>query len=362
MKKNMLSIALPLLGIATGAHAQSSVTLYGSMDAGVAYVSNLHGGRAFIAEQGTLQADRWGFLGVEDLGGGLKTVFRLESGFSTISGAMSSAGTLFNREAYVGLSDDRFGTVTLGRQTDFHFEMLGPMSTAQTLGDFSAFHPGNLDGLGNTVPVEWSNAAKFRSQSFAGVTVGAMYGFTNSTSSTAGRSVSFGATYVNGPVKLAAAYSEYHDRTLNLESGLGLTRFEGVNLAGGAPFVANSVTNAGLGGSYQLGRFLLHAVVTQVRIEQDGQTENYRTADGGVNFQLTPAYQIDAGAWTTTLAGNRWTQFTVANVYSLSKSTQLYVDVMVEQASAGAVASTLGIGTSSSNRQTVVLTGLHHLF
>lgn len=362
MKKYLLSIAFPLLGIASGALAQSSVTLYGSLDAGVGYVSNLHGGRALIAEQGTYQADRWGLTGVEDLGGGLKTVFKLEAGFSTISGAMSSAGTLFNRQAYVGLSDNRFGTVTLGRQTDFHFEMLGPLSTAQTLGDFSAFHPGNVDGLGNTVPVELSNTVKFRSQNFAGVTFGAMYGFTNTTSSTAGRSFSFGATYANGPATLAAAYSEYHNRTLNLAGGLGLTSFEGVNLAAGAPFVGNSVTNAGIGGSYQLGRVLVHALITQVRIERQGQTENYRTADGGINFQLTPAYQIDAGAWTTSLAGKRWTQLTVANVYALSKQTQLYVDLMLEQASSGAVANTLGIGASSSNRQTVVLAGVHHLF
>ncbi|MEZ0605788.1 porin [Paraburkholderia sp. IW21] len=362
MKKQLLLIAFPLLGIASGAHAQSSVTLYGSLDAGVGYVSNLHGGRAFIAEQGTYQADRWGLTGVEDLGGGLKTVFKLEAGFSTTSGAMSSTGTLFNRQAYVGLSDSRFGTVTLGRQTDFHFEMLGPLSTAQTLGDFSAFHPGNVDGLGNTVPVELSNTVKFRSRNFAGVTFGAMYGFTNTTSSTAGRSFSLGATYANGPATLAAAYSEYHDRTLNLAGGLGLTSFEGVNLAGGAPFVANSVTNAGIGGSYQLRRILVHALITQVRIERQGQRENYRTADGGINFQLTPAYQIDTGAWTTSLAGKRWTQVTVANVYALSRQTQLYVDLMLEQASSGAVANTLGIGASSSNRQTVVLAGVHHLF
>jgi predicted porin len=352
MKKRLFALAISMLGTATGAHAQSSVTLYGSLDAGVGYVSNLHGGRAFIAEQGTFQADRWGITGVEDLGSGLKTVFKLESGFSTINGTMSSAGTLFNRQAYVGLSENRLGTITLGRQTDFHFDMLGPMSTAQTVGDFSAFHPGNVDGLANTVPVELSNAVKFRSQTVAGLTVGALYGFTNAASSTTGRTISFGATYGIGSLDLAAAFSEYHDRTLNLAGGLGLSGFEGVNLAGGAPFVADSVTNAGIGGK----------LLTQVRIERLGQSENFRTIDGGVNFQVTPAYLIGAGAWTTTLAGKRWTQLTIANVYSLSKQTQLYADVMVEQASSGAVADTMGVGASSSNRQTVVLAGIHHFF
>ncbi|SAK51926.1 porin [Caballeronia ptereochthonis] len=362
MNKSLVALALSTLTMAADVHAQSSATLYGSLDAGIGYVSNLRGAHAYIAEQGTLQADRWGLTGVEDLGGGLKTVFKLESGFSTISGAMSSAGTLFNRQAYVGLSESRFGTVTLGRQTDFHFEMLGPLSNAQALGDFSAFHPGNVDGLGNTVPVELSNTVKFRSRNIAGVTVGAMYGFTNQSSSTTGRTISFGATYGYGPLNLAAAYSEYHDRALNLAGGLGLTSFEGVALTAAAPFVADSVRNAGIGGSFQIGRVQLHAVLTQVRIESRGRSENYRAIDGGANFQVTPAYMIGAGAWTTTLAGHRWTQVTIANVYALSKLTQLYADVMVEQASQGALANTLGIGPSSSNRQTVVLAGIHHLF
>lgn len=362
MKKSRLVFAFSMLSVAMNVHAQSSVTLYGSLDAGVGYVSNLRGAHAFIAQQGTFQADRWGLTGVEDLGGGLKTVFKLESGFSTINGTMASAGTLFNRQAYVGLSDARIGTVTLGRQTDFHFEMLGPLSTAQSLGDFSAFHPGNVDGLGNTVPVELSNTVKFRSQTIAGVTVGAMYGFTNQSSSTTGRTISFGATYARGPLNLAAAYSEYHDRALNLAGALGLTSFEGIDLTGGAPLVADSVRNAGIGGSLQIGRVQLHALVTQVRIEARGQASNYRTVDGGANFQVTPAYMIGAGAWTTTLAGQRWTQATIANIYALSKLTQIYADVMVEQASSSAKAVTLGIGPSSSNRQTVVLAGIHHLF
>lgn len=364
MKQYLFAPACAALSIASlsSAYAQSSITLYGSMDAGVGYVSNLHGSHAFIAEQGTFQADRWGITGTEDLGSGLKTVFKLESGFSTISGAMSSAGTIFNRQAYVGLSKNDIGTVTLGRQTDFHFEMLGPLSTAQSLGDFSAFHPGNVDGLANTVPVELSNTAKFVSRPFAGLTIGALYGFTNSSSSTTGRTISFGATYGYGPLKLAAAWSEYHDRTFNLAGGLGLDAFEGVNLSHGAPFVADSVRNAGIGGSYRWGQVQLHALVTQVRIERHGEAQNYRTIDGGVNIQVTPAYSVGAGAWTTMLSGKRWTQATLANVYSLSKRTQLYVDVMVERASSGAVADTLGIGASSSRSQTGVLAGVHHFF
>ncbi len=51
------------------------MTLYGSLDAGIAYISNAGGHSKWIEEQGNMQPDRWGLKIVEDLGGGLKTVF-----------------------------------------------------------------------------------------------------------------------------------------------------------------------------------------------------------------------------------------------------------------------------------------------
>ncbi len=205
-----LVACLPALVVSTAANAQSSVTLYGSLDAGLGYVSNLHGAHAYIAEQGTFQADRFGFQGVEDIGAGRSVVFRLESGFVTTTGASASSSSFFNRQAYVGLSDPMFGTVTLGRQTDWNFDWLGSVSTGQLLGDFSAFHPGNLDGLGSTLPVQLSSTVKWKSANYSGLSFGALYGFPGaSASNTNGRTISFGANYTNGPLKLVAVYSEY---------------------------------------------------------------------------------------------------------------------------------------------------------
>ncbi|WP_144141301.1 porin [Paraburkholderia sp. BCC1884] len=344
-------------------HAQSSVTLYGSLDAGLGYVSNLHGSAAYIAEQGTLQADRFGFQGVEDIDAGRSVVFRLESGFVTTTGASASSSTFFNRQAYVGLADPSFGTVTLGRQTDWNFEWLGSVSTGQSLGDFSAFHPGNLDGLGSTLPVQLSSTVKWKSADYHGLNLGALYGFSGATASnTNGRTISFGANYANGPLKVVAVYAEYRDRLLPLSNGLGLTSFEGQTLAAGATFNAKQVRDVGIGGSYRFERVTLHALATDLRIASDGGSEHFRSFDGGANLRLTPAEEVAAGAWTATLAGRRWSQFTLANIYSLSRSTQLYADLMFETAGGGAVANTLGIGASSNGRQTVFLSGIHHLF
>jgi predicted porin len=45
-----------------------------------------------------MQGSRWGVFGTEDLGGGLKAVFRLESGFDVNNGSMSQGSRLFGRQ------------------------------------------------------------------------------------------------------------------------------------------------------------------------------------------------------------------------------------------------------------------------
>lgn len=363
MKRTMVwSLVLSGLALPALALAQSNVTLYGSLDAGVGYVSNLRGNSAFIAEQGTYRADHWGLRGSEDLGGGRRALFRLESGFSTITGNLASAGVLFNREAFVGLADARLGTLTLGRQTDWNFEWLGRLSSAQIIGNFSVFHPGNIDGLANTVPVEVSNAVKYRSPNLGGLTLGAMYSFSNRAGANTTAGYSLAAKYASGPLRAAAAYSNYNDRPLNLAGGLGLTEFAGQALAPGSLFVADNVKIAGAGAAYLWGRWTFHALATDVRISANQQRSSYVALDGGANYQLTPADTLGAGVSSTHFAGKRWTQLSVQDVYAFSKRTQFYASVLYERASANAVADITGIGPASGANQTVVLSGIHHSF
>jgi predicted porin len=100
------------------AQAQSSVTLYGSIDEAILYVNNV-GGASLLQMQGDdLESNKWGLKGAEDLGGGLKTVFTLENGFDAGTGALAQGGPEFGREAFVGLASDTLGTLTVGRQDD----------------------------------------------------------------------------------------------------------------------------------------------------------------------------------------------------------------------------------------------------
>ena len=135
MKKTLLAAAL-VAGFAGVAHAESSVTLYGLVDAGYGY-SNIEAKgrgdypngkvsvRKFGVQSGVMNGNRWGLKGKEDLGNGTSAIFVLESGFDLGDGTQSQStkgkdgnriDRLFGRQAYVGLTGESWGTFTIGRQ------------------------------------------------------------------------------------------------------------------------------------------------------------------------------------------------------------------------------------------------------
>lgn len=142
MKKSLFALAA-LGWFASAAHAQSSVTLYGVIDGSVEYVNRVasaaatptQGGSRFgMPSVGGLSASRWGLRGVEDLGGGNKALFVLESGFQWDTGALQSA-PLFNRQSFLGLQNNDYGKVTFGRQYTSFFDGMAnfaPMRFAAT--------------------------------------------------------------------------------------------------------------------------------------------------------------------------------------------------------------------------------------
>ena len=112
MKKSL--IALAVLAASGAAMAQSSVTLYGVVDANLTWEDN---GATSVTrmDTGRLNGSRWGLKGSEDLGGGMSAIFTLESGFNPDTGAQADAARFFNRQSFVGFVSG-FGTVKLGRQ------------------------------------------------------------------------------------------------------------------------------------------------------------------------------------------------------------------------------------------------------
>ncbi|MFP3244770.1 MAG: porin, partial [Paraburkholderia sp.] len=94
MKKQVIALAVSA-AFAAPVFAQSSVTLYGVIDEGFNYTSNVGGHAAYEMESGYAQGSRWGLKGTEDLGGGLKAIFQLENGFDANTGKLAEGGREF---------------------------------------------------------------------------------------------------------------------------------------------------------------------------------------------------------------------------------------------------------------------------
>lgn len=116
--KKLIFVGAVLGLLSSVSSAQSSVTLYGLVDEGFDFTSNVAGKRAYQMESGVAQGSRWGLAGKEELGGGLEAVFRLENGFDVNNGALDQGGRMFGRQAYVGMNSATAGTLTMGRQYD----------------------------------------------------------------------------------------------------------------------------------------------------------------------------------------------------------------------------------------------------
>jgi predicted porin len=130
--------------IATIAQAQTAITIYGTVDAGVNFSnhnpaaegSDGKGGSKFSLGSGNIDTSRIGFKGTEDLGSGLKALFQLEAGFDSSSGAAEDRGA-FTRKAVVGLGGN-FGTVLLGRQADMLDDAGHRYTSTKDFGNFAA--------------------------------------------------------------------------------------------------------------------------------------------------------------------------------------------------------------------------------
>jgi general bacterial porin, GBP family len=387
MKKKLVVAAVAAVAAASGAHAQSSVTLYGLVDAGLTYVSNeasknstitangLSNGKAtFGMTGGNVQQSRWGLRGVEDLGGGLRALFNLESGFNVTNGSTVSSA-LFNRQAYVGLSSD-FGTVTLGRQYDSMVDYVAPISATGSWGGTYFAHPGDDDNLNSTFSI--SNSVKYQSMNYAGFSASALYGFSNQAGFADNRAYSVGAGYTNGGLRVGAAYLQLQG--LNSGNGNGavqdLPTFTTANLPG----IQNQRT-WGLGASYTMGPALFGAVFTQSRFQDRiaDASVRYNNYEINVRYDLTPEFAMGAaytytqslrntpGSGSTNNLSAHWNQFGLQGDYSLSKRTDLYAESVFQMGANNQVGTNLAQvnGTnapSTSRNQVVVSAGIRHRF
>lgn len=348
MKKLIFAAAMLSCG---SAFAQSSVTLYGLMDAGITYTNNVvtstgHGSNVQFVS-GSAQGSRWGLKGSEDLGGGLKAVFRLENGYDIGSGKLGQGGLEFGRQAYAGMSSD-WGTLTAGRQYDFIGDILpayaiGAMTPAGLLAwSLPAYAAGGYTLDNRVWGDQVNNSVKYLSPTFAGFTFGAMYGFGNVAGSVGTDSSSnFILSYERGAFSASLAYMSIHNATVS----------------------ANSREFAG-GAAYNVGKARLFALVTDVQLSS-GSRARATTYEGGATYLLDPQLSLGSGFQYQHRNNGLGSanQFVLSADYFLSKRTDVYlVGALAHDHAFGAQAQAALGGPSSTDAQTAVRVGIRHKF
>ncbi|KPU94644.1 porin [Variovorax paradoxus] len=337
MKKSLTALAaLTVTGLAC---AQSSVTLFGVVDAGVSYQSatsrNAITGITSKQSQWSLansgyNSSRIGFRGTEDLGGGLAASFWLEAPITNDDGATGIAN--FNRRSTVSLSGG-FGEVRLGRDytaTFWNDTVFDPFGTNGS-GTNVISTVGGSTGIGNSNYARASNMVAY----FLPPNLGGFYGqvqyslnenvrtsatdLTAATSSSAGRYIGGRFGYANGPLDVALA--------------------AGQNVAVDTTALTRKVQTVNLGASYDFGPVKLFGELSNVQNKFDtGLTNTHDSYKGyliGATVPVGPglirasysAVRYNEGA--TGLYGEdpRVNKLALGYVHNLSKRTALYATV-----------------------------------
>jgi len=383
MKKTLLAAAL-LAGFAGAASAQSSVTLYGVVDGGLRYTSvslaNGDGVTNFGLSYGNQSGNRFGLKGVEDIGGGNKVTFVLENGFEFGNGTALQGSRLFGRASWLGLENNSWGYVRIGRQLNFATEYVGiPVDPFGT--GFGQLNMGAAFGVANTDRI--SNTIKYQTPNMSGFQAGIGYAFANGSTGlytdprgTSGTSYNFatsnntrqltlGARYMNGPFYAAASYDKlygdnargggnasisswnisgtYDFKVVKIAAGYGQTRDgvilgqggggSGASLAGNNIGSGDNVFAPGVGtNSYIVGATIPLNPVSRILLSWTMLTPNTNMKDS-YNAQNQTAYNL-------------------AYTYNFTKRTNMYVFAGMMQ----------NVGTVDTAKSTTVGLGLRHQF
>jgi predicted porin len=390
-KRNlMLAGAVAMsIGAVADAQAQASVTIYGVLDDAFVYSSNQNGFHNIYQRNGNLAGSRLGFKGVEDLGGGLQALFVLENGFNVDDGSMSSAGVLFSRQSFVGLSNP-YGTITAGRQYTPYYLFVGPVGPTSSLTGATGAHPGDVDGLDTTIRI--NNSLTYTSPVFAGGAQASLqYGMGEiAGASNSGATYSAGFKYDMSPLRLGLGY-------LNIKNGptVGATfdsRASGTFAASAINrgyLSAGSVQYLAAGARYKIGNAELGVNGSNVQYKPTAgslftNTATFNTLGVLATYQLTPSIFVSGGySYTKEKAANnitdpaRYQQIALEQTYSFSPRTAIYL-LEAYQYAKGSTLGAAGLGNpvsavavvgdsqtataSSNSNQTVVMLGIRHAF
>lgn len=357
MKKTLISAAV-ICAVCGSAYA-SDVTLYGVVDTGLGYtysdddVAGESADHEFAMVSGQSAGSRFGLKGTEDVAEGLKVGFVLENGFKSDTGALGTAGKIFDREAQLFI-DTAYGKLSFGRVGLLHSDA----GSFGMMGDLSAFGTGWADIIGNQnmvfayKPARMDNTVTYVSPDFYGLKIHAQYSMgTSSAKTTTDRTQVENESSTNRYFALGASYKH---EALEL---YGLVDY--VNKASYSDVAADSLAHHGkdqytvtLGGNYD---FDVAKVYLAAQYFDNAAEVGGEAGDDGTGFDLAKndkaygdieGYGIVAGIAVPVCGGsvkftagymhaesdktnkkaNRWTAG-AGYQYPVSKRTNVYTGV-----------------------------------
>jgi predicted porin len=365
MKKSLVALAALA---ATGAFAQSSVTLYGVGDIWLGQtkttVTPTGGVSTGVAQtqigSGGVNGSRFGLKGSEDLGGGLKANFQFENGFNLDTGSFA-AGTagatqpnLFGRQAYAGLSGASWGEVRFGRQYTAYDDVRGAFDP-QGHSAFSTTAGGspNAWSAGRDYAYRVDNTMSYTSPDFSGFKAGLTLGLGENKTATAsaGRMYAIKATYNNGPIGVGFAQQG--------EKGV----IAGQNVSTTAAANDNE-THTLITGSYDFGVAKLGLGYNTSKDNVAGSAGSDKEFQIGVNvplgaLELIGDFASSKSNQSAGAAGQKSTAFGLEGRYALSKRTGAYLGLRTAKGEALAPTTGAVTGVVKSN---IVAVGVRHFF
>ncbi len=374
MKKSLIALAALA---ATASFAQSSVTLSGNIDAGYQAISLKGGKSAGITNNGS-STSTIQISGTEDLGGGLKANFKLNSDFNPTTtngnsgGAAAhtaSTGSWLNSEQRVGLSGN-FGAIDFGVVNNGSLAAAGTgtsFGTAVGSGFRSVYSTDSLSVVSSSV-VRHDNAVRYTSPSFSGFT-GEYYFVKKNTNATAD---TFGTTfgsydtlgiseitlkYSNGPLNVAFA-----NQTQDGSGTNATTNTKGTLNTLGANYTIGAITAYGM---YQTAKD--NAAVAANKLDRKTTIVGAKYVTGPHTFMVqTGNAKLNSSGATSTatyaVEGEKSTLTGIGYDYALSKRTNLYVRAESINDKAGLVAARATIDVAGQTKITKTALGVRHTF
>jgi predicted porin len=316
------TIACAVLVLACGAaRAQTNVTVYGVVDAGIKYDNSASGAGTWSESSGNRLGSRLGFRGTEQLGDGLRVAFTLESGFNPDDGSLNNGGRLWGRQAWVGL-EGGFGNAYLGRQYS---------STYLALKAIDPFHnqeAGNGQrvygyGLGQVDPISRAdNAVTYQTPAVAGWYVRGGYKFGESANGVRTNGSKFvGVVHDAGAWVMHVSWQDSDGVPL----GAATSQLGGIVASTGLGSSTVRAKNAFAGVVYNLGFMKVHAGYGDTRLTASGDAD-IRNTLLGVTVPVPTGTVI--ASWDRNdvrdLAEGVSQQVGIGYSYRLSKRTDLY--------------------------------------